>query len=133
MLSNWRPSGGRRGFARLFDRKYRNDHSISLSSGKLRADLPKIKIPAEGRTWRQSYAQSTTIVALSLGPGCGEILRNGAIATHETVVAPQRYPGAQELLTQVETSQLDFSLHGRAVSCFDSWVSGMVLLGLRAN
>jgi hypothetical protein len=96
MLSNWRPSGGRHGIARLFDRKYRNDHSIPPSSGKLRADLPKIEIPAQGRTWRQRYAQPTTIVALSLCPEGGEILRDGAIPTHETVVAPQRYPGAQE-------------------------------------
>jgi hypothetical protein len=34
-------------------RKYRNDHSISLSHGRLRADLPNIEIPAEGRIWRQ--------------------------------------------------------------------------------
>ena len=133
MLSNWRPSEGRHGIARLFDRKYRNDHSIPPSSGKLRADLPKIEIPAQGRTWRQRYAHPTTIVALSLCPEGGEIRRGGAIPTHETVVAPQRYPGAQEWPTQVETSQLDFSLHCCAVSCFDSGVSGMVLLGLRAN
>src|SRR5579859_1287228 len=62
MLSNWRPSGGRRGIARLFDHKYRNDHSISLSSDKLQADSPKIEIPAEGRTWRQRYVSYTLVL-----------------------------------------------------------------------
>src|SRR5580698_11212553 len=44
---NWRPGGGRRKIARLFARTYRNDHSISFSTAKLRTDLLKIEIPAK--------------------------------------------------------------------------------------
>ena len=55
------PWAGRRGIARLFARTYRNDHSISFSSAKLRTELLKIEIPAEDRTWRQRYVSYTLV------------------------------------------------------------------------
>ena len=41
------------GIGRLFDHMYCIDHAIFPSSSRIRADLLKMGIPAEGKTWRK--------------------------------------------------------------------------------
>src|SRR5260370_25770954 len=37
------------------------DHTISGSDGTIRADLPKKRTPAKGKTWRKSYVSHTLV------------------------------------------------------------------------
>src|ERR1017187_4278177 len=52
---------GQRGVGRLFDPMYCIDLSIPFSSSSIRADLPKIGISAEGKTWRKRNVSPTLV------------------------------------------------------------------------
>ena len=46
---------------RFFDHMYCIDLSIPFSSSRIRADLPKTGIPAEGKTWRKRNVSPTLV------------------------------------------------------------------------
>ena len=52
---------GQLGAGRFFDHMYCIDLSIPFSSSRIRADLPKTGIPAEGKTWRKRNVSPTLV------------------------------------------------------------------------
>ena len=84
--------GGRARSAHLFDRKYRNDHSISCPGDRLWPDQPQIEIPAEGRTWRPRYV-SYPLVPDYRALLAGLISEIGNVHVHMTLFLDNRARG----------------------------------------